>query len=69
MQLINKAEEEFLIKNIAYLIDFSLFQNIKREDIRSIWKISKEKEYFIGQTVFNLKDKLHYIYVIKNGDF
>ena len=53
MQLINKAEEEFLTKNIAYLIDFSLFQNIKREDIRSLWKISKEKEYFIGQTVFN----------------
>ena len=25
MQLINKAEEEFLTKNIAYLIDFSLF--------------------------------------------
>jgi len=25
MQLINKAEEEFLTKNIAYLINFSLF--------------------------------------------
>ena len=69
MLLINKAEEEALNKNISYLINFSLFQNVKREDIRSLWKISKEKEFFIGQIVFCEKDKLDYIYVIKNGDF
>ena len=48
MLLINKVEEETFNKKIFYLINFSLFQNIKREDIRSLWKISKEKEYTIG---------------------